>query len=88
MPTEAERAQRVANGSRRKRDLVAAGLAQTQQKSATRLANEAWAAEHLPGENHYCVTTARLRLANSGLPVNAETVREWLRDRGWLKEQR
>jgi hypothetical protein len=49
---------------------------------------EAWAAKHLPGENHYVVTTARIRLANSNQPVNAETVREWLRGRGWLKEQR
>lgn len=84
-----DRATRVANGSRRKRDLAAVGIERraVPEVEATREEREAWVARHLPGENHYCVTSARIRLHAAGRPVNAETVREWLRGRGWLKEQ-
>lgn len=54
----------------------------------TREEREAWAAQHLPGESHYVVTSARIRLHAAGKPVDAENVREYLRGRGWLKEQR
>ncbi len=77
------RQERVANGSRRKRDLAAAG----KQVTAKREENEAWAAKHLPGENHYVVTAACLRLRNQGKPETAENIREYLRGRGWLREQ-
>lgn len=53
----------------------------------TREGREAWAAKNLPGENHYVVTAARLRLVNQGKPETPENVREYLRGRGWLREQ-
>jgi hypothetical protein len=72
------RAERVADGSRRKRDLAAVdGKAPI----------EIWADEHLPGESHYAVAAIHFRLKKQHRPVTAESVREGLRERGWLKEQ-
>lgn len=85
--------QRVANGSRRKRDLAAAGVDPTQAgldgaPSPTRQRIEAWIAENVPGENYHAVSAVRLHLKNSGHRVTAALVRDELKARGWAKEQR
>ena len=80
------RAERVANGSRRKRDVQA--VAPPVQVSETRLRIEAWIAANLPGEDYHAVSAVRFRLKKQGQPITAESVREGLRERGWLKEER
>jgi hypothetical protein len=79
------RAERVANGSRRKRDL--ATVPTGNQVAPTRDEAEAWIATNLPGESFHVVSAARFHLRKQGQPVNAATIREFLRGRGWLKEQ-
>lgn len=72
------RQERVASGSRRQRDLAAAGPEST----------DAWIAKHLPGEDRYAVGAVLHRRRMGGFPVTAEAVRGELKERGWLKEER
>jgi hypothetical protein len=78
MATEAQRRERVANGSHRQRDLAAVGPEST----------DVWLAKHLPGEDRYAVGAVLHRRRRGGFPVTAEAVRDELKARGWLKEQR
>jgi len=57
-------------------------------KSRVREECEAWIAENLPGESYHVVDAVKFHLKKQGRPVNAQSVREGLRERGWLKEQR
>jgi len=83
------RRQRVANGSRRKRDLAAAGVDPSKVgPSPHRLQSEAWIAEHMPGESHHAVEAVRYRLRKQGLPATVQVIRDGLLERGWAKEQR
>lgn len=87
------RQQRVADGSRRKRDLAAVGVDPTQagldgKPSPTRQRIEAWIAENVPGENFHAVSAVRLHLKHAGHRITAASVREELKARDWAKEQR
>jgi hypothetical protein len=76
---------RVANGSLRKRDLKAAGVVEHPHRHPDA---SAFVAQHFPDEDHYAVTAVRFQLRKSGQPTTSTAVREGLRQRGWLKEQR
>lgn len=80
------RAERVAAGSRRQRDLAAAGVASVNPNHHPDAA--AFATRFFPDEDHYAVTAVRFRLQKSGQSPTPTAVREGLRQRGWLKEQR
>ena len=84
-----EESKKTPNGFRGKRNPGREGQGREEvQKSRLREENEAWAEQHLPGENHYVVTAVRFHLRKAGQPETADNVREGLRERGWLKEQR
>lgn len=77
------------NGFRGKRNPGREGLGREGfQKSREREETEAWIAEHLPGEGHHAVVAVRFHLKKEGRPADTEAIREGLRERGWLKEQR
>lgn len=83
-----EESRRTPNGFRGKRNPGREGTGREGfSKSRTREEIEAWIAEHLPGESYHAVSAVRFRLKKQGQPVTAESVREGLRERGWLKEQ-
>lgn len=79
------RQQRVANGSRRKRDLAAVGG--DIQASPLRIRVEGWIAQNLPGEDFHTVNAVEFHLKKQGHAITAASVREGLRERGWLREQ-
>jgi len=81
--------EKTPNGFRGKRNPGRVGTGREPgQKSRTREEIEAWVAENLPGESYHAVSAVRFRLKKQGQPITADLVREGLRERGWLKEQR
>jgi hypothetical protein len=78
----ATREQRVANGSRRKRDLVKVeGTPQSRSKERMDAAYE-WAMTNLPDEVPVFASAAALTLRAFGHPVTPDAVRQRLRDQG------
>lgn len=80
---------RTPNGFRGKRNpgregMGGEGLKKTREREET----EAWIDQHLPGESFHAVEAIRFRLRKQRQPVTGDAVREGLRERGWLKEQR
>jgi hypothetical protein len=57
------------------------------QKSRTREEIESWIDSNLPGESYHADSAVRFHLKKLGRPVTADSVREGLKERGWLKEQ-
>jgi len=86
-----EESKTTPNGFRGKRNPGREGMGREgveNGKSRTRENIVAWIAANLPGENYHAVGAVTYRLKKQGKSITAESVREGLRERGWLKEER